>query len=169
MKLNLTQHNATPEQIEAGVVDLAQLGEGTEEVHRLLTFTGIPSPDEMTIRARRIAGVARDLWATEGPGREIYLALATSGLGEGPWTEKVACQRSHATAMIGGAPFFTRALEDALNAAGITPVYAFSSRESVEEVLSDGSVRKVTVFKHRGFVHLNCGQVNLATTKSYQI
>lgn len=55
-------------------------------------------------------------------------------------------------AMIGGAPFFMRHLEDALHSWGIQPVYAFSRRESVEEVQTDGSVTKRNVFRHAGFV-----------------
>lgn len=54
-------------------------------------------------------------------------------------------------AMIGGAPFFMRHLEDALHMQGIKALYAFSRRESVEETLPDGSVRKTNVFKHVGF------------------
>jgi len=54
-------------------------------------------------------------------------------------------------AMIGGAPFFMRHLEDALHMQGIEALYAFSVRESREETLPDGSVRKVNVFKHVGF------------------
>jgi len=54
-------------------------------------------------------------------------------------------------AMIGGAPFFMRHLEDALRLQGIEALYAFSVRESVEETLPDGSVRKTNVFKHVGF------------------
>ena len=45
------------------------------------------------------------------------------------------------------------ALEAALREKGLTPVYAFSLRESVEETLEDGTVRKVNRFKHLGFVH----------------
>lgn len=55
-------------------------------------------------------------------------------------------------AMIGGAPFFMSTLERVLLEAGITPVYAFSKRESVEEVKADGSVVKINVFQHVGFV-----------------
>jgi hypothetical protein len=54
-------------------------------------------------------------------------------------------------AMIGGAPFFMRHLEDALHLQGIEALYAFSTRESVEQAQPDGSVRKVNVFKHVGF------------------
>jgi hypothetical protein len=57
-------------------------------------------------------------------------------------------------AMIGGAPYLMAPLESALRAHGITPVYAFSVRESVDQVQPDGSVRKVAVFRHAGFV--NC-------------
>ena len=55
-------------------------------------------------------------------------------------------------AMIGGAPWMMRALEDALADVGVQPVYAFSVRESVEQEQPDGSVRKINVFRHAGFV-----------------
>lgn len=55
-------------------------------------------------------------------------------------------------AMIGGAPFLMAPLEVALKMRGITPLYAFSVRESVEAVQPDGSVRKTAVFRHLGFV-----------------
>ena len=58
------------------------------------------------------------------------------------------------TAMIGGAPYFMSALEQALIAQGIKPVYAFSKRESAEEVQLDGSVRKTMLFRHLGFVEV---------------
>lgn len=54
--------------------------------------------------------------------------------------------------MIGGAPWMMRALEDALRNAGLTPVYAFSVRESVEQQQPDGTVRKTNVFRHAGWV-----------------
>jgi hypothetical protein len=57
-------------------------------------------------------------------------------------------------AMIGGAPFFMAPLERALVARGIRPVCAFSVRESAEERQPDGTVRKVAVFRHRGFVEV---------------
>lgn len=55
-------------------------------------------------------------------------------------------------AMIGGAPFFMAALERALRTVGIAPVYAFSERVSEEQTQPDGSVRKINVFRHVGFV-----------------
>lgn len=64
----------------------------------------------------------------------------------------LAARQGAPRAMIGGAPFLMGPLEQALSTRGILPVYAFSRRESVEEPLPDGSVRKVAVFKHLGFV-----------------
>lgn len=65
---------------------------------------------------------------------------------------ELAVKNGAASAMIGGAPFFMSALEKALWSKGVTPLYAFSVRESQDQVLADGSVRKVAVFKHVGFV-----------------
>jgi len=53
--------------------------------------------------------------------------------------------------MIGGAPFFMSYLEEALRYRGLTPVYAFSQRESVEQVIDDKTV-KTSVFVHKGFI-----------------
>jgi len=55
-------------------------------------------------------------------------------------------------AMIGGAPYLMAELEVALHREGITPLYAFSIRESVEETTDDGSVVKKNVFRHQGFI-----------------
>lgn len=56
------------------------------------------------------------------------------------------------SAMIGGAPYFMRHLESALWHVCIRPLYAFSRRESVETIRSDGTVEKTAVFRHAGFV-----------------
>jgi len=58
-------------------------------------------------------------------------------------------------AMIGGAPYLMSALENALTFQGITPMYSFTERVSVETVQPDGTVKKTAVFKHIGFVTLN--------------
>ncbi len=55
-------------------------------------------------------------------------------------------------AMIGGAHYLTAPLDAGLRASGITPLYAFTARESTEETLLDGSVRKIQVLRHLGFV-----------------
>ena len=129
--LNLTQHDATAEQIAEGVVDPASfedaqfdaIGEGddaTKFVRRQLTFDRLPTADEIIGRALMIAEMA-----------------ASTG-----------CKQ----AMIGGAPYLMAALEQALRDEGIEPVYAFSVRESVEETMPDGSVRKTQKFRHAGWV-----------------
>lgn len=118
MILNLTQHDATAEQLAGGVVDLA--GDAREGVRQLLTFPTPPSAAEMGDCARSIAYIAR--------------------------LQGAKC------AMIGGAPFFMPTLERVLEATGIQVLYAFSVRESVEEALPDGSIKKSSRFRHAGFV-----------------
>lgn len=61
------------------------------------------------------------------------------------------------TVMIGGAPFFMAPLEQALRERNIKILYAFSKRESVDEMQKDGSVKKTHVFKHAGFVEVPSG------------
>lgn len=67
---------------------------------------------------------------------------------------KIAKLQHANKAMIGGAPFFMGTLERHLKAAGFRVFYAFSRRESVEQTLTDGSVKKVNVFRHLGFVEV---------------
>lgn len=57
-------------------------------------------------------------------------------------------------AMIGGAPFFMSTLERVFKENGITPLYAFSKRESVEEMQADGTIKKTQIFKHLGWVEV---------------
>ena len=56
--VNLTQHQATPEQKEDGVFDLAP--EGREKLAALLTFDEPPTAGEICDRARGIADLTRD-------------------------------------------------------------------------------------------------------------
>ncbi|AEP36193.1 hypothetical protein [Taylorella asinigenitalis] len=55
-------------------------------------------------------------------------------------------------AMIGGAPFLMSPLVDELKRIGAQPLFAFSKRESKEITKEDGTVEKVSVFRHEGFV-----------------
>ena len=61
---------------------------------------------------------------------------------------KLAQEANATHAMIGGAPYLMAQLEIELRRLGIKPLYAFSRRESMEQVQSDGSTRKVAVFRH---------------------
>ena len=54
--------------------------------------------------------------------------------------------------MIGGALWLMYPLIKALVKRGLTPLFAYSERETVEEPQEDGSVKKIAVFRHKGFV-----------------
>jgi hypothetical protein len=135
--LNLTQHDPTPEQLEAGVTcgDIANDAE-LLEFRKLLTFDTLPTPTEVRQRAQQIAAYAAKTSTLVDYGGDSGLCV------------NEPLQR----AMIGGAPFLMAPLEDALRRVGIVPLYAFSIRESAEQVQPDGSVRKTAVFRHVGFV-----------------
>ena len=113
--INLTQHSSTPEQ---GVIDL--LDEEKSYLVKLLTFTSIPTSEDILNRAIALADMAHFNGATH--------------------------------AMVGGAPYLMSTLEKVLKEMGIIPLYAFSERVSEEVTNPDGSVTKVNVFKHMGFV-----------------
>ena len=135
--LNLTQHEPTPEQIAAGVTcgdinDDSQL----RDIALLLTFDTLPTPVEVRHRAERLAEIASKTTTLVDYGGETVLCV----------------NERFQFAMIGGAPYLMAPLESALRARGITPVYAFSVRESVDQIQPDGSVRKVATFRHAGFV-----------------
>ena len=54
MILNLTQHKATKEQVQAGVVE----PKNKEEIQKLLTFNEMPDKIEIRKRARALANIA---------------------------------------------------------------------------------------------------------------
>jgi len=56
-KMNLTQHPATPEQVDAGVIEPSSELKG--KVRDLLTFEDIPSKPEMTARAEALAEIVK--------------------------------------------------------------------------------------------------------------
>ena len=128
MILNLTQHPSTADQLAIGVVDLPT--EQREVLRELLTFDDLPDSEEILARAHDIAELA------------AYNGLGGDG-GDSPWPER---------AMIGGALWLMAPIADELRQRGIAPVFAFSQRDTEEQVQADGSVRKVAVFRHAGFV-----------------
>lgn len=137
--LNLTQHAPTPEQIEAGVT-CGELDNDQKlsrvEFSNLLTFETLPTPTEVRQRAQQIAA---------------YAAKTFTIVDYGGDSGYVVNERFR-FALIGGAPFLMGPLEEALRRVNIVPLYAFSTRESVEQIQPDGSVRKTAVFRHQGFV-----------------
>lgn len=129
MILNLTQHEATEDQEKVGVYDFPE--ESIRKILRYnLTFEQIPTQRDMYKSAVAIADLALEKFVD-------YCV---------PVNERFA--------MIGGAPFFMSVLENVLLSVGITPLYSFSKRESKEVIQADGSVQKVAVFRHIGFVEV---------------
>ncbi len=123
--INLTQHNATQDQLEAGVRELpAELKAKAVEA---LTFDNIPSTGDIINRARELT------WVVQAATTDIPRGDAVG-------------------VMIGGAPYLMGHLEDILQEEGFTPLYSFTRRETVEEKLEDGSVKKTAIFKHVGWV-----------------
>lgn len=121
--LNLTQHKATPEQIEAGVFDLE--GEKLQRLKELLTFTMKPIPSEIKERAVAIAELAVAQKGEDWKGFEV---------------------------MIGGALWLMKPLIEELIRRGLVPLFAYTEREVVEEKQPDGSIKKTAIFRHEGFV-----------------
>lgn len=56
MTLNLTQHKSTKEQLEAGVVEPTD----KTKVQSLLTFTSVPTPNDIRDKAEALAQIAYD-------------------------------------------------------------------------------------------------------------
>lgn len=130
MIINLTQHAATPEQLAAGVVEPAE--DAKQDIRTLLTFDVLPTRQDIDARAHDLAAIAT-MCATEDEDAERG-------------------EQTIDAAMIGGAPYLMPALEAALKDAYITPLYAFSKRESKDVTMPDGSVRKISNFRFLGFV-----------------
>lgn len=129
MILNLTQHAATADQLEAGVVDLP--ADQQQALKQLLTFDTLPDVVELEDRAMKVAQLALHFFEAQGV--------------------ETGKRKNRPTAMIGGAPFFMATLEWALLGELIVPVYAFSQRVSVETQTETGVI-KTSEFQHKGFV-----------------
>ena len=155
--INLTQHEATPDQAEAGVISLVQcqdqyiqfLEENTEDsfsyqakceginaewLAEMLTFNEVPLVVDRIARAKKLV-------------RGVILSLG----GYDPKRLNPLWKRGQKV-MIGGAPFFMSILEKVLVSYLFVPVYAFSERVSVDVVREDGTTNKTSVFKHVDFV-----------------
>ena len=123
--LNLTQHRASNAQKNEGVIDLPERTRG--ELLKLLTFDEIPTKKVIEERARRIGKLAK----------QTINELNLNEVGF----------------MVGGAPFLMPALTEELKKLG-KPLFAFSKRVTKEEVMSDGSTKKISIFKHEGFIEV---------------
>ena len=131
--LNFTQHRCTADQLAAGIIDCPD--EFRDQLVNLLTFNELPTSNEVWNRACHLAS--------------LFETVAVQ-LGFDYASEKTSLH-----AMIGGAPFLMPMLEDAFGDIGVNVYYAFSRRESVDQVQEDGTVKKVAVFKHVGLYEAN--------------
>ena len=126
--LNFTQHNCTQDQLDVGILDCDP--EYKQELVKLLTFNTLPTSSEVWTRAVQIVGLFE----------RVAVAMGYTYTNE----------ETSLYPMIGGAPFLMSLLEDAFDDADLNPYYAFTKRVSIEQTQPDGSIKKVSTFKHAG-------------------
>lgn len=122
--INLTQHELTPEQRE--FIDI-ECHTDRQKVKDLLTFTKLPTKEEIYYRALDLAAIVENI-VDQDEHVDLFLVL------------------------IGGAPYLMKPLIEELKKIGVTPVFSYTDRVSVETMQPDGSVVKTQVFKHLGYV-----------------
>lgn len=167
--LNLTQHTATADQVAAGVIDV--LTADRKLLTELLTvpafeliYGELPTYETWDGYSEPPAGY--DGPGTSSPGRDpaecildranrlARFAIHAFGVATGgdPWADPWCPTFAGTRVMIGGLPALQAPLARALAMVGFRPVFAVSDRVSVDVTQPDGSVRKVSEFRHLGFV-----------------
>lgn len=126
MILNLTQHNATADQINVGINDLTV--DFQTALKGLLTFPTQYTRADLEYRALQIHELVRDFCGTS---EEVLEGV-----------------------MIGGMPSFMPVLESVLISKGIKVGYACTERKSVDKEV-DGKIIKTAVFVHAGMYWAN--------------
>ena len=126
MILNLTQHNATKDQIYAGIIDMPVDFQTT--LKGLLTFPTQYTRADLEYRALQIHELVRDFCGTS---KEVLEGV-----------------------MIGGMPSFMPVLESVLISKGIKVGYACTERKSVDKEV-DNKIIKTAVFVHAGMYWAN--------------
>ena len=124
--LNLTQHNATADQLAAGIIDLPV--DFQIVLKDLLTFPTQYTRDDLEYRALQIHELVRDFCGTS---KEVLEGV-----------------------MIGGMPSFMPVLESVLISKGIKVGYACTERQSDDKEV-DGKVVKTAIFVHAGMYWAN--------------
>ena len=119
--INLTQHQPTAEQVTAGVVNLRR--DLLESLGLCLNFEAQYTKEDLELSAKSIIA--------------LLFHNGSCGINQ--------------RVMVGGMPSFMPILEKTLLQAGFRVLYAKSERVSVDQPQSDGTVRKISVFKHIGF------------------
>ena len=131
MILNLTQHNATADQLASGIIDLPV--EFQTALKSLLTFPTTYTRADLEYRALQIHELIRDMCG-----------------------EHFGAPPKHALdgVMIGGMPSFMPVLEATLVSKGIRVGYACTERQSIDKEI-DGKVVKTAIFVHAGMYWAN--------------
>ena len=119
--INLTQHQPTAEQVAAGVVNLRR--DLLESLNLCLNFEAQYAKEDLELSAKSIIA--------------LLFHNGSSGVGQ--------------RVMVGGMPSFMLILEKTLLQAGFRVLYAKTDRISEDQPQEDGTVRKISVFKHIGF------------------
>lgn len=121
--LNLTQHQATADQIANGVFEPTPAQKA--RIKEILTFDSsvLKYPEIIEERAAEMCALVTQFYSS------VKVKL-----------------------MIGGASFFMGPLGNKLTHIGYEVVYSFTDRVSVDQVNEDGTITKTSVFKHLGFV-----------------
>ena len=144
--LNLTQHSATKEQHEEGVIDLTP--EFQSKLKSLLTFNNLPTSVEIKSRADEIYALIVE-FATSG--NSPIKDEAEGLIDEDGLVNESEFKKFGFRFMIGGAPYLMGPLVRELSFLGEC-IFAFSKRVSIEVAEPDGSITKKSIFKHAGFV-----------------
>ena len=148
--INLTQHQATADQVAEGILDVQE--NFTPRLKNLLTFPSVYDVHMLIERAEAIASLAYDSWnancqaAADADTRPLS---STDDAYMDYW------YHSAKECMIGGMPSFMRHLEDALIAKGFKVGYACTDRVSVDMPDGNGGIKKSSVFAHVGLYWAN--------------
>lgn len=131
MILNLTQHNATKDQIYAGIIDMP--ADFQTALKGLLTFPTTYTRADLEYRALQIHELIRDMCGAPKCSPPKH---SLDGV------------------MIGGMPSFMPVLEAILVSKGIRVGYACTERQSIDKEV-DCKIIKTAVFVHAGMYWAN--------------
>ena len=155
--LNLTQHQASDEQKKEGVIDLPS--PYREKLIEFLTFKEIPSCYEIERRAGSIFDLVIDFCVDN----KKIVGIDAAGTVEYKTNSKlgkyvvnsISFRKFNFGFLIGGALWLMSPLINELELIGF-PLFAFTKRKVEEVKQPDGSIKKIAIFKHEGFIPACC-------------
>ncbi len=162
MIINLTMHNASPEQLEQGLVNVADQDllkalldipndaleasdyalDGFLQHRAWEIYQRFVMPLQLERLNQLLETTTRVVWSCDA---KAYGAVVDfhflNGLEE---AKAVQC-------LVGGAPILVERLIQLLKEQGAVPLYSLSPRVSTEQTLPDGTTRKVAIHRHLRF------------------